>query len=270
MDEGPPIGTTNNQTGMIKVSYNGGALQTVLHWDSAVDSEGAPGPNFHGYNVNEQVFIDDMKYNGTSTTMQVEFSLTKAYNDWWWALDNLRLFVPAERSILCINTATGAAQIVGGDAISTSITSFDITSANGNLAPIAATSGMHVTKPDSIDSPLDPDAIVGNSNNESWQLGVAQANHFAEFFLAGSSAFNSSRTENLGLMFNPATPVGDRDVKFLYSTIFGDLIEGIVQYVSIPASPDFDSDGDIDGADFLRWQRGIRRPRHASHWRRRR
>jgi hypothetical protein len=90
-------------------------------------------------------------------------------------------------------------------------------------------------------------------------LGAANANQFAEFFLDGNSAFTSSRTENLGKIFNTATLPASRDLQFTYSTIFGDVITGVVEYFSAPdpSNADFDADGDVDGADFLRWQRGF-------------
>lgn len=245
------LGNINNQTATIKVSYNGGAKTSVLTWDSLPAS-----PTFHPDAENESVLLD-LGYNGTSTTLQIEFGLGNAWNDWWWAIDNIRVFVPAEPSKLRINTATGAATIVGGDVISTSITGFDIASANGNLAP-TGNYGLSFTKPDSIDG-ADPDAIVGNAINETWQLGAANANQFAEFFLDGNSAFTSSRTENLGKIFNTATAPASRDLQFTYSTIFGDVITGVVEYFSAPdpANADFDDDGDVDGADLLIWQRGF-------------
>jgi hypothetical protein len=245
------LGGINNQTATIKVSYNGGAKTSVLTWDSIPGS-----PTYHPDAENESVLLD-LGYNGSSSTLQIEFGLGNAWNDWWWAIDNIRVFVPAEPSILRVNTATGAASIVGGDVISTSITGFDVFSANGNLAP-TGNFGLSFSKPDSIDG-VDPDSIVGNSITESWQLGAANANQFAEFFLEGNSAFATGRTENLGKIFNTATPAGMRDLQFTYSTIFGDVINGIVEYYSAPDpnNADFDSDGDVDGADFLIWQRGF-------------
>ena len=246
----PGIGVTNNQTATIKASYNGGAKQTVLTWDSNPAS-----PTYKLDNENEGVEIS-LNYNGTASTVQVEFGLGKAWNDWWWAIDNVRIFIPADPSVLRIDTTTGNASIIGGDVISTSITGFDVSSVNGNLAP-AANAGMAVTKPDSIDG-SDADTIVGNNINESWQRGAANANQFAEFFLDGSSGFTELLTENLGKIFNPATLLAARDVKFAYTTIFGDVIDGLVEYVASPPSTgDFDSDGDVDGGDLLAWQRGF-------------
>ena len=259
LDYGAPIGTNHNQTATIKVSYNNGPKTSVLTWDSTPGSgfyHGPEAPDLNPNTTNESILLD-LNYNGTASTVQIEFGLGKTYNNWWWAVDNVRVFVPAEPSKLRINTATGAAQIVGGDVISTSITGFDISSVNGNLAP-TGNYGLSFTKPDSIDGD-DPDSTVGNAINETWQLGAANANQFGEFFLDGNSAFTSARTESLGKIFNTATAPASRDLQFTYSTIFGDVITGIVEYYSAPdpANADFDDDGDVDGADFLRWQRGF-------------
>ena len=65
------------------------------------------------------------------------------------------------------------------------------------------------------------------------------------------------------------TPVftGDTfDFNVYYSGIFDDPVDEIITYTLAtnpnPGTPgDFDNDGDVDGQDFLLWQRGDRRPR---------
>ena len=69
-----------------------------------------------------------------------------------------------------------------------------------------------------------------------------------------------SRPRILGQIFNPAT-LGRQSRRAVHlHDDFWRRHHGMVQYVSIPASPDFDSDGDVDGADFLTWQRGFGGP----------
>ncbi|MBX3435332.1 MAG: hypothetical protein KF847_18610 [Pirellulales bacterium] len=241
---------TNNQTATVEVRYNGGAYQNVLTWDS-----NQSGPNYKPDATNE-AFTGDLLYNGSATTVQVRFGLTKAANDWWWAIDNVRIFVPSDPAVLRINTTTGYAEIVGGDVIPETINGYDVGSLNGNLAPIGNL-GMSYAKPDTIDGP-DADQIPGSNLGENWQLAAANANLFSEFFLDGSSTFTSARTEGLGRIFNPATPAANRDVTFSYATIFGDVVQGVVEYVAGPAvTADFNSDGRVDGTDFLAWQRGF-------------
>ncbi|MEO2048714.1 MAG: hypothetical protein ABGX16_19330 [Pirellulales bacterium] len=85
-------------------------------------------------------------------------------------------------------------------------------------------------------------------------------NQFSEFFLAGSSVFTDARTESLGRIYDPTTAEVDQDLVFTYTTVFGDVITGLVVYdempVTIVENADFDNDGDVDGGDFLIWQRG--------------
>jgi hypothetical protein len=252
MDDGA-VGDTNNQTGTLKVSFGGGAQQSLIAWDSDPDSLG-----FHPDSQNEGIEIQLPAHNG-ATSMRLEFFLGNAWNDWWWAVDNLRVFVPAEPSILTIDVGTGMAQLTGGDVINAAINAIDIFSANGNLAP-AANTGLSTLQPDAIDGP-DADSVVGNSLDENWQLAAANANYFSEFFLSGKSDFDSSRTVDLGRLFNTSTSEANRDVLFTYTTFTGETIVGEVNYVGSPPviNPDFNGDGRVDGKDFLAWQRGFGR-----------
>jgi hypothetical protein len=245
---------TNNQTATVEVSYNGGPFQNILWWDSQTG-----GPHFKAKNTNEGIDVS-LNYDGApNTSLKVRIGLTLAANDWWWALDNIRVsnvdVVLPVPPTLRINTTTGMAELVGGGIIPESITGFDISSANGNLAPLGNV-GLSFSKPDSVDGP-DADSIVGNNIGEGWQLGSANANLFSEFFLDGSSTYMNPRVDSLGRIFDPATPAASRDLQFTYITTSGDVISSPVQYVSTPANADFDADGDVDGADFLRWQRGL-------------
>lgn len=242
------VGKLNNQTATIRALYNVGAPKEVLKWDSDTTS-----PTYKPDSQNEGIEID-LQYDGSATSVRLQFDLGNAWNDWWWAVDNIRVFVPADPSILRIDVGTGVAQLIGGDVINTGINSIDIQSLNGNLAPIGNI-GLSYSKPDSIDGP-DLDSIVGNSINESWQLGGANAHFFSEFFLDGHSDFTNARTESLGKIFNPTTLEVERDIVFTYTNIYGDEITGLVEYVGSAVNADFDGDGDVDGRDFLRWQRG--------------
>ena len=249
LDDGA-VGDTNNQTAEFEVFYSGGnasSPQLLKYQSNPLEDD------FKDDAPNEGVDLD-AQYDGTDTSMQLEFRLGMAWNDWWWAIDNVRVFVPADPSILQINVNTGQASIIGGDTVSVDINSIDIQSANGNLDP-AANAGLSFTKPDSIDG-IDPDSIVDSNIGESWQKAGANENYFSEFFLEGSSEFTSSRTEPLGQIFDPSTNPGFRDVSFTYTNLFGTEVDGIVQYVGVTGdNADFDNSGLVDGADFLIWQR---------------
>jgi hypothetical protein len=74
---------TNNQTAVITVSYDGGAPSQILKWDSLATS-----PTFHPDSQNETVIIPLNNPAGASNVV-INFGLTDAGNDWWWALDNI-------------------------------------------------------------------------------------------------------------------------------------------------------------------------------------
>jgi hypothetical protein len=96
---GDPPGTfTNNQTAMIKAIYTVGGVEqpavTVLHWDSddGVNSgNGTPSAFFKPDNTNEAVTIpaSALAIPVGAQSVRFEFSMTKARNDWWWAIDNV-------------------------------------------------------------------------------------------------------------------------------------------------------------------------------------
>src|SRR5262249_1626675 len=152
--------------------------------------------------------------------------------------------------VLKINTVTGQATLVGGDAvIQTPINSLDIKSTKGDLNPVGPV-GLSAVHPDAVDGP-DADSIAGNSSGENWQLLAANHNRVAEAFLYGNSPFSSSRSISLGTIFNPATLVSDRDVTFTYTNTFGDTINGIVQYITpAPVLGDYNNNGIVDAGDY--------------------
>lgn len=80
------------QQAILWVSYDGGPLQKLLHWN-AVDGDVTPDDNgvFKGAAQNESVLIDLHNPQGAAS-MQLVFQMPQADNDWWWAIDNLIIF----------------------------------------------------------------------------------------------------------------------------------------------------------------------------------
>jgi hypothetical protein len=78
---------TNDQTAVVRVSFDGGTPVEVMRWES-VPSEG--NPFFHPDSENESVIVAVNNPLGAET-MQVTFGLLQAGNDWWWAIDNLEI-----------------------------------------------------------------------------------------------------------------------------------------------------------------------------------
>jgi hypothetical protein len=237
----------NNQQATVNVSYNAGTPVNVLTFDSVPN----PSPNFHDTAYSEAV-QRDLQYNGTSTNMKVTFGLGFAENDWWWAVDNIRVFVPANPLVLRVNKTTGEASIKADDVIPTPVNFVDVTSASNALNG-ANLSGLSVRKPDSVDG-NDPDSTVGNSSGEFWQPLSATNSRVSEAFLLGSSSFLNNRTESLGMIF---TPGSTEDLVFTYTNVFGDFVTGVVQYFT-PAgvAGDYNNNGVVDAADYVLWRNG--------------
>jgi len=82
-DTGPDGQQTNDQTGVVRVSFDGGAATEVIRWTSV---DGAP--TFKPDSQNESVTVVINNPAGASN-MKVTFGLLNAGNDWWWAVDNV-------------------------------------------------------------------------------------------------------------------------------------------------------------------------------------
>jgi hypothetical protein len=63
----------------------------VLRWESVA------GAFFHGKDLNETVLID-LNNPAGATSMQVSFKYLDAGNNWFWAIDNIRIGVIPEPS----------------------------------------------------------------------------------------------------------------------------------------------------------------------------
>jgi len=72
------------QRGVLLASFDDGPEQVLLDWRSQ------PGDHFHPDATNERVLIDVPNPPGAGT-MSLEFAMLDAGNDWWWAIDNLRV-----------------------------------------------------------------------------------------------------------------------------------------------------------------------------------
>jgi hypothetical protein len=85
---------------------------------------------------------------------------------------------------------------------------------------------------------------AGNGSGNGWeQFGGSTARVIGESYLTGSSLVANSSSIGLGAAFNVG---GAHDLTFQY---------GVVTETALSA--DFNGDGDVDGGDFLTWQRGL-------------
>lgn len=146
---------------------------------------------------------------------------------------------------LIVDTTSGAVTLKNNVNVPVPINYYEITSAGGALNPGSW---------DSLD-----DKESGDPAGQGWdQSGGTNANQLIELFLAAAGDTIAANEEiTLGNAFNPATfgsgNPGDLSFKFGFTT--GALLTGGVTYMSSPSGGDFDGDGDVDGRDFLVWQR---------------
>ncbi len=72
------------QKASIRVSFDGGVFEEIMTWTSTA------GENYKADATNETVSLILNNPPGTAN-MVIEFGLTEAGNDWWWAIDNLKI-----------------------------------------------------------------------------------------------------------------------------------------------------------------------------------
>jgi hypothetical protein len=81
----PEFDDDYHQTAKVTVSFDGGAPTQLLLWESDEAS-----PNYKPYATNEAVAVPISKPAGAQK-MAVTFGLFDAGNDWWWAIDNVKV-----------------------------------------------------------------------------------------------------------------------------------------------------------------------------------
>jgi hypothetical protein len=261
-NDGPA--NNNNQTAILRVSYDQGANFTeMLRWESHPTS-----PFFKNDATNELVTLD-LAAPDEATQAIFEFGLTNAGNDWWWAIDNFELFSPSR---LEVDVSTGEIQLHGANQLAGYEITSPGGSLNGAAWSDANLASQGIGSPAPLAADLDQSGLVdaadvaaweeaygaddggdadrdGDSDGDdfrliqqqfglasqpgaAWETLVASDHQLWEFFLLGSSTFESG---SLGSAYRPT--VDARDLVFRYTDPQGRLVDGLVVYVdSAPAS----------------------------------
>lgn len=92
----------NNKTATIRARFDDGSTFDLLEWQSApfIDSQGNPSTNpndlpnqaFKSIATNEELYVDLSDLLSTNhVNFFLEFGLTNAGDDWWWAMDNMQI-----------------------------------------------------------------------------------------------------------------------------------------------------------------------------------
>lgn len=260
------LGNTNNQTATVVADFGlaGGQTASVeaLRWDS--DPNGA---FFTPDSTNESVTLSLIAPAGAQT-VSLNFGLTEAYNDWWWAFDNLvvETFNPV---VLEVDTATGGTRLLGtaDSAVSREMFSYQISSPSGSLTP-AAWGATNLDAQDvgagggpgdfngdgSIDAadytvwrdgaaPVQGPAgyalwaanygATGGGVGSDWDTVVSEATALSEAFLLGEEFLDGGFSMSLGSAFLVG---GQQDLRFEYAGPDGTVTEALVVYVNSAAS----------------------------------
>ena len=256
-DDGPA--DLNNQTATIRASFDGGAnYSEILRWESDSSS-----PFFKNDATNESVTIDINNPTGAVDVI-LEFGLTNAGNDWWWAIDNVEVTAP---STLQVDTVSGEMAILGVD----DIIGYEITGPTGsldpnrweqsnldaqNIGPLVPLStdvnNSHLVDVDDISDWIAAYAIDDSADTDSdslstgldflniqqefgasladgasWETLISEDNQLLEFFLGGSSSFVS---QSIGQGYD--TALGSTSLGFKYTDSSFQEFVGAVTYTS--------------------------------------
>jgi hypothetical protein len=153
-------------------------------------------------------------------------------------IDNVDAQVTNAANVLLyaqVNTVTGQVSIRNQTGQAVSLDYYEITSASGALNR-ASWSSLQDQNASGFPA--------GNGTGNGWEEGGGGGNGgISESYLTGDSQMGGNATVSLGGAFAVG---GTQDLVFRYGAV-SNLVN----------SADFDIDSDVDGADFLAWQRGL-------------
>lgn len=257
-DDGPS--DTNDQTAVVRASYNGGPFTEIMRWTSNSSS-----PTYKPDATNEQVTLNLNNIAGAQDVV-LEFGLLNAGNDWWWAIDTVKVYLP---TTLAVDPATGGMTITNAS----DLAGYEIKSPSGGLDPnpwrtgnldarnvgsaLPATSDFngdnvvdgsdllvwqrHVGAADvphaqgDADGDQDVDATdltqwrneykTAVAPGDAWETLIDSNSQLVEYFLTGST---DAASLPIGHGFDVAKNA--RDLKFFYADAAGQMTEGPVAY----------------------------------------
>ena len=255
----------DTQTAGVSISFDGGSAIELLRWTSVSGDS-----NFKPGNTNETVVLPINNPAG-ATNMTVEFGMTDAGNDWWWAIDNVEVFTPLT---LQVDVQTGGIQLLGDPTVA--INGYEISSPGGSLAASGWLSGNLDAQNIGSSVPAAADfnssnsvdgadlaifkSAFGSSNAadtdddgdsdgadflrwqrqlgltgdpaSTWTIFLATENQLIESYLFGNSTFASD--VSLGAGYDTGKDL--RDLVFTYTTDANEKMLGLVQYTNLPGA----------------------------------
>ena len=216
---------------------------------SPFTSLGAAQPISSARNGNSIRFVANNNFSGTGEF----FDIDRIY-----LTDSDPTNIVTDKLTLQVNTLSGELKLLNDTPTSFNIDAYTITSStlNGDLNFANWNSlSDRLTLVDPVDGP-DADAILGNGVGETWDEAAGSSNKvLAERFLLGSSVFGNGRSESLGNGFKVGGDTASLEFQYRNADT-GAVTVGDIEFVSVGLTADFNSDGRVDGRDFLLWQRG--------------
>lgn len=198
------------------------------------------GGHREGTGRNWEGMIDDVGFfNHILTTEEISLLQTNSVQEFAPNLNQLTLVV---------DRGTGQVTITNTGDNTVNLNSYQIDSALGSLDPTNGT-GWNSLDDQNLNA-------IGTGVGESWdEGGSSSAYRLIESFLLGSTELAADASVSVGNAYNES--VDARDLQFRFNSVDAGPYAGIVEYIGQTAHADFDGDGDVDGADFLVWQRGF-------------
>lgn len=170
-----------------------------------------------------------------------------------WGVEYVAGLPPVPPLKLRVNTTTGAVSILDdGSALNFELNGYSITSASS----LVTANWNSLQDQDVFVDPTPGNKDDGNSWEEFDNVSSA---FVGEGFLTGSTTVVDNTPLQLGNIFSVG---GAQNLAFTYTVATtgfpaGGLVTGVVEYFAGGQPGDFDFDTDVDGNDFLVWQRGL-------------
>ena len=218
---------------------------------------------FTGY-VKRQDHVFDITYTPTQITVKIdgfeEINLSGSFPDGVLGLysmdqnpqfgaptySNFRISDLDELLTATVNTLSG------------SVTLTNLTSAPIDLSGYALESASSSLDFSTWNSLQDQDLAgfdAGNGTGNGWEESTGSSDLvLVEANLDTTSVLAAGASISLGAAFDTS---GSQDLVFTYNEPNDLITTGLVSYVSTVENANFDGDADVDGADFLTWQRGF-------------
>jgi len=150
---------------------------------------------------------------------------------------------------LRVDPVTGATALVGHRAGPVAIDYYQVTSAGHSLDAVNWSS--------LADQDFEGHGPPNGSGNGWEEAGGSGSHALAEAYLLGDSTFARNQLVSLGKGYDPE--VNAKDLVFTYRTNNGQIVDGLVEYVTSVIAGDANWDGVVDAADYIALKRNFGR-----------